>query len=626
MVLGQAERTYHDWSKSFNRSFNAKQGNCVPLLGIIQLDMGHEDNSHIRMEYKVKLIDYPEQPTIVCKRLMPQASFDGVGQYYPLEDGDPVIILAKEGNLEDGLIIGSPYIVGNYEEYSVKGKAINPTKLTPQSVDPYNSNQPYIHPDRIAEPDAFFWVIGGKKTNNTFNDPSFHYTKESKAANRPQPVSIEIRNKHGDYAIWCSGDHITYTDKDVIVVSNADGKSACQRHQETASYYMGIVKTMKQAFGLTDTKSEEVEEINTGEDIVSLMTGASKKVSEDLIDTPITSQIATATMQTVNESLQGEPDSILSQLTGATNQVAQQLIEDVNNPEIEESDTQKENSILERTIPYINGLYNPSHLQYAKSPHYQINELMKAARRSQRLAQSCNEKSMVTNVSNKKAMNVLSPISSSSCAMGDKECNEIPNEFKLNEEDTKRLQAIEGEMLVAIDPGHGGSDPGAIGYQGLKEKEVVLDISLKLSKALNGKGIKTVLTRESDTEPSLANRVNIAEKAKAKLFISIHNNASFSKNASGINTYYYNSSDKYSQISSSLATLVQSSLTTNISELKDRGVKQANFYVIKRNPIPSVLLELGFIDMKTDGSLLASTEFRQKTANILAEALSQHIS
>jgi N-acetylmuramoyl-L-alanine amidase len=570
--------------------------------------MGHEDTAHIRMEYKVKLVDYPEQPIIVCKRLMPQASFDGVGQYYPLEDGDPVIILAKEGNLEDGLIIGSPYLPGSYEEYAVKGKILDPTNLIPQSVDPYRANQPSIHPDRIAEPDAFFWVIGGKKTNDTFNDPSFYYTKESKAANRPQPVSIEVRNKHGDYAIWCNGDHITYTDKDVIVVSNADGKTACQRHQETASYYMGIAKTLKRAFGAgTNEQSKDIDEINTGEDIVSLMTGTSKKSTEQLINNPITTQMSSASFQSINQ--------LINNQEGNSN--------DNNNNE--RPNLEEESSIQERLSPYINGMANPSHLQYSKAPYYQIEESLKAARKAQQLAQSCNENSMINTVTNQKAMNVLSPSPSSSCAMGDKDCTDVPNEFQLDQEDTERLQTLEGKLVIAIDPGHGGSDPGAIGYQGIKEKDIVLKVSQMLKSELESKGISTILTREEDIDVSLSERVNIAEKANSKLFISIHNNASLSGDANGIETYYYNSSDVYSKISSSLANLIQGSLTTAFPNTPNRKVKTANFYVIKRNPIPSVLIELGFIDGSIDGPQLASGEMLSIASKVIANSIQNNI-
>ena len=100
--------------------------------------------------------------------------------------------------------------------------------------------------------------------------------------------------------------------------------------------------------------------------------------------------------------------------------------------------------------------------------------------------------------------------------------------------------------LIAIDPGHGGWETGAVGPTGLKEKDVNLDIGLRLDALLNSGGYRTIMTRRTDIalgpppDPPLAPRVSIANNAGANIFVSIHNNSSFSSSAGGSETYHYN--------------------------------------------------------------------------------------
>ncbi|MGM9926932.1 MAG: N-acetylmuramoyl-L-alanine amidase [Bacillus sp. (in: firmicutes)] len=183
------------------------------------------------------------------------------------------------------------------------------------------------------------------------------------------------------------------------------------------------------------------------------------------------------------------------------------------------------------------------------------------------------------------------------------------------------------KLTIVIDPGHGGSDPGAIGY-GLQEKTVVLDTGLKLQALLAKTPFKVVMTRTSDTYPTLAERVAIAENAKADSYISIHANA-YNGNASGTETWYASSSSKSVSASSDvsaasaasdgkmLATYVQKRLVSALG-LTDRGIKEtSSLYVVTKTSMPAVLAELGFIDNASDNAKLAQSSYRQKAAQAI---------
>lgn len=168
------------------------------------------------------------------------------------------------------------------------------------------------------------------------------------------------------------------------------------------------------------------------------------------------------------------------------------------------------------------------------------------------------------------------------------------------------------QKMIVIDPGHGGTDPGAGAY-GLKEKDVVLDTALKVKALLAKTPFQYKLTRETDKTLSLNQRVSIAKEANADIFISIHANA-FNGSANGTETYYYAAYENPNTADSKLlATKIQNRLLAAWN-LYDRGVKHGNFHVIRENTMPGVLTELGFIDNKKDNEKLASEAWRQEAA------------
>ena len=176
-------------------------------------------------------------------------------------------------------------------------------------------------------------------------------------------------------------------------------------------------------------------------------------------------------------------------------------------------------------------------------------------------------------------------------------------------------RARQGQLTVVIDPGHGGGDPGAIGIGGLREKDINSAIASRVQQSLAAKGVNAILTRSDDREIDLQPRVDIAERANADVFVSIHANAiSLSRpDVNGLETYYYSSGLR-------LAQTIHDSLLQRTS-LDDRGVRTARFYVLVRTSMPAVLVETGFVTSSEDAA-----RFRDPAAlNGIADGISAGI-
>lgn len=177
----------------------------------------------------------------------------------------------------------------------------------------------------------------------------------------------------------------------------------------------------------------------------------------------------------------------------------------------------------------------------------------------------------------------------------------------------------QSRVLVMIDPGHGGQDPGAIGIGGLQEKDVILPISIMVKQYLEQQGIQVSLTRDSDFFVSLDGRTTMANRAGADLFVSIHANAiSMSRpEVNGVETYYYQSGQR-------LAQMIHNSILRRIN-IRDRGVRTARFYVLRNSNMPSVLVETGFVTGRDDAPNLANPTFRQQMAEAIALGILEYI-
>ncbi|MCY7675392.1 cell wall-binding repeat-containing protein [Bacillus safensis] len=184
---------------------------------------------------------------------------------------------------------------------------------------------------------------------------------------------------------------------------------------------------------------------------------------------------------------------------------------------------------------------------------------------------------------------------------------------------TQLKNTVLGETIF-IDPGHGAQDAGAIG-NGLLEKNINLEVALKLQSRLHQAGALTVMSRTSDTFDSLQTRVSKGVQASADIFISIHANANDNSGANGTETYYDTTYAAANSIK--LAQKVQPRMVSALGT-RDRGVKTAGFYVIKYSRMPSILLETGFVTSPIDASVLKSSAAKDRLASGIATGVSNY--
>lgn len=171
--------------------------------------------------------------------------------------------------------------------------------------------------------------------------------------------------------------------------------------------------------------------------------------------------------------------------------------------------------------------------------------------------------------------------------------------------------------VICVDAGHGGSDPGAVNGKH-QEKNATLGIALKLADKLREKGHKVVLTRSTDKVLGLQTRCDVSNAAKADFFVSIHCNSAENKQASGIETFKY---PGVGGITQRLANNVQNALATHFLEEKNRGVKEAKYYVLKNTKAPAVLVEVGFISHDETAKKLFSYSYQEKLSRVILEGI-----
>jgi N-acetylmuramoyl-L-alanine amidase len=182
------------------------------------------------------------------------------------------------------------------------------------------------------------------------------------------------------------------------------------------------------------------------------------------------------------------------------------------------------------------------------------------------------------------------------------------------------LPDVSGDrIVVVVDPGHGGPDPGAVGIGGLREIDVVTPVSNRVAALLRESGVESVLTRTGDYDLDLDPRVDLANRIQANLFVSIHANAiSLSRpDVNGLETYYYQSGDR-------LADTIHESLI-DATDSNDRGVRTARFYVLRYTDMPSVLLELGFVTGDEDAPRLRDPDYQETLARGITRGILEYI-
>ena len=169
-------------------------------------------------------------------------------------------------------------------------------------------------------------------------------------------------------------------------------------------------------------------------------------------------------------------------------------------------------------------------------------------------------------------------------------------------------------ITVVIDAGHGGHDRGGIPGQRIAEKDMTLDVALRLRNILSANGYHVVMTRSSDVFVPLGGRVAIANSYRNAVFVCIHFNATGRSGASGIETYFY------SRDSLPLASAIHYYVTGGAPSA-NRGVRRRGYYVLRKTAIPAVLVECGFLTNPTEAAYAQSAGYRQKLADEIAAGI-----
>jgi len=237
----------------------------------------------------------------------------------------------------------------------------------------------------------------------------------------------------------------------------------------------------------------------------------------------------------------------------------------------------------------------------------------------------------------------------------------IYDDIYINNKQTNQKWSIN---TIVLDAGHGGKDPGAIGYYNIHEKNIVLDITNELGRYIekNYPNIKVIYTRTDDTFLGLRDRTNIANESKGQIFISVHANASTAKSARGFEIFLLgpNSVDEAMEVtlrenasiafednqeqyklenqiiaslsqttflkeSEKLALFIENNVKKELPKTRIRGIKQAGFHVLVGASMPNLLVEVGFISNKSEAKLLNKSSYRRQMARGIFNGISDYI-
>ena len=196
--------------------------------------------------------------------------------------------------------------------------------------------------------------------------------------------------------------------------------------------------------------------------------------------------------------------------------------------------------------------------------------------------------------------------------------NEIKQETKdqTSEEVVKPKKPVIKNKVV-LDPGHGGTDYGAI-REGINEKDLTMDLTQRVASILKSKGYKYAMTRTEDVYLGLQERCDFTEEENPQIFVSIHVNSAVATEPYGIETHYYHEPSK------ELAETIQKHLIKEI-DTKDRGVLKSKFYVINHTDVPAVLVETGFLSNPSERAELITEKRKQATAKAIAEGIIEYL-
>ena len=206
--------------------------------------------------------------------------------------------------------------------------------------------------------------------------------------------------------------------------------------------------------------------------------------------------------------------------------------------------------------------------------------------------------------------------------------DKLDSEYAAEKPQVDSLDGLQGRKIV-LDPGHGGSDSGAVGPHGLREKDATLAISQNVANILRNSGAIVTMTRDTDVDVygpmasdrnELQARVDVGNRdASNQIFVSIHCNAFTSPSAHGTGTYYFAESFRGQLLAESINDAIVAD-----TGLADRGPQTARFYVLRNSNMPAVLIETAFISNYQEEALLGDVDFQYKIALAICKGIGQY--
>lgn len=194
---------------------------------------------------------------------------------------------------------------------------------------------------------------------------------------------------------------------------------------------------------------------------------------------------------------------------------------------------------------------------------------------------------------------------------------------------SEAIKSDDTGIVVVIDPGHGGMDPGKVGVSGVLEKDVNLAIALKLRDKLEAEGVRVVITRDNDEclatpgatnkkSSDMKNRIEIINGADADCLISIHQNSFIDSSVKGAQVFYYGTSKE----SRELAVKLQKLLISEVDPENRREAKEGNdYYILRKSTCPGVIIECGFLSCHEETARLVDNEYQCRIADAVAKAV-----
>lgn len=192
----------------------------------------------------------------------------------------------------------------------------------------------------------------------------------------------------------------------------------------------------------------------------------------------------------------------------------------------------------------------------------------------------------------------------------------------------EQIENKDMKKMVVLDAGHGGSDPGKIGINKCKEKDINLQIAMKVKEKLEKEKIKVIMTREDENGLSsgetsnhkaedMKKRVEIINESKASIAVSIHQNSYTSEEVKGAQVFYFSHSEEGKK----MAQIMQENFRLSNPQNKRQAKENSTYYMLKKTEIPTIIVECGFLSNWEEAEKLVTTEYQEKTAQIICDGI-----